>query len=212
MGAVVLVLGESGSGKSTSLRNFKPGEVGVLNVLGKPLPFRNDLKKLDGARYNQILQVLSENKSHAYVIDDANYLMQLENFAKVEEKGFDKFTRMAVNFERMIEAAMHTDQDTIVYVLMHTQEDDGGNVKPKTVGKMIDNQLTIEGVAPMVLLAFGDENGYHFKTNDPMGIAKSPMGMFDGDIIDNDLKMVDTVAREYWGMKALSTSSVKKVD
>lgn len=209
MGAVVLVLGESGSGKSTSLRNFGKDEIGLLNVLGKKMPFRSELPSIDNARYNQILQTLQKNSRKCYVVDDANYLMQLENFSKAEERGFDKFTRMAVNFERMLEAAMATDEDTIVYVMMHPQYDDAGGMKPKTIGKMLDNQLTIEGLVSMTLVAFGDEQGYHFRTNDPLGIAKSPMGMFESEVIDNDLKAVDTAAREYWRMAPLSTSQKK---
>ena len=206
MGAVVLVLGESGSGKTASLRNFKKDDLGLLNVLGKKMPFRSELQSIDNARYNQILQAFQSNKRKCYVVDDANYLMQLANFAKAEERGYDKFTKMAMDFERMLEAAMATDDETIVYVLMHPQYDDAGNAKPKTIGKMLDNQLTIEGLVSMTLVAFGDENGYHFRTNDPNGIAKSPMGMFDAEIIDNDLAMVDATARAYWGMKPLSTS------
>ena len=203
MGAVVLVLGESGSGKSASLRNFKKDEVALLNVLGKKMPFRSELQAIDNARYNQILQAFQARKRRAYVVDDANYLMQLENFAKADERGYDKFTKMAVNFERMLESAMATDEQTIVYILMHPQYDDAGNMKPKTIGKMLDNQLTIEGLVSMTLVAFGDENGYHFRTNDPNGIAKSPMGMFESEIIDNDLALVDATARAYWGMEPL---------
>lgn len=203
MGAVVLVLGESGSGKSASLRNFKKDDVALLNVLGKKMPFRSELQSIDNCRYNQIYQAFQSNKRKCYVIDDANYLMQLENFAKADEKGYDKFTRMAVNFERMLEAAMATDEQTIVYILMHPQYDDTGNMRPKTIGKMLDNQLTIEGLVSVTLVAFGDEQGYHFRTNDPLGIAKSPMGMFESEVIDNDLALVDKTARAYWGMEPL---------
>lgn len=207
MGAVVLVLGESGSGKSASLRNFRKEDIGLLNVLGKKMPFRSELQSIDNARYNQIFQAFETNKRKCYVVDDANYLMQLENFAKADEKGYDKFTRMAVNFERMLEAAMATDDQTIVYIMMHPQYDDAGQMKPKTIGKMLDNQLTIEGLVSMTLVAFGDESGYHFRTNDPLGIAKSPMGMFDAEVIDNDLAAVDATARAYWGMKPLGKAA-----
>lgn len=203
MGAVVLVLGESGSGKSASLRNFKKDDIALLNVLGKKMPFKSDLYSIDNARYNQIFQAFQAKKSRCYVVDDANYLMQLENFAKADERGYDKFTKMAVNFERMLEAAMATDEQTIVYILMHPQYDEAGQMKPKTIGKMLDNQLTIEGLVSMTLVAFGDESGYHFRTNDPNGIAKSPMGMFESEVIENDLALVDKTARAYWGMAPL---------
>ena len=203
MGMGVLVLGHSGAGKSTSLRNFEPDEVGIFNVASKPLPFRKKLKKLNGARYNQIANTLKANRKRAYVIDDANYLMAFENFAKAKQKGYDKFVDMAISFERMLEQITRTNEDTIVYVLMHPDYDESGRMKPKSVGKMLDNQLTIEGMFPIVLVAYGDESGYHFRTNEASGIAKSPMDMFEGEVIDNDLKAVDTAIRDYWSMRPL---------
>ena len=108
MGASVLVLGHSGSGKSTSLRNFEPGEVGIFNVAGKPLPFRKRLDRIDHAGYDQIRGSLAANKLRAYVVDDANYLMAFQNFALAKQTGYGKFTDMAVNFERLLEAANTT--------------------------------------------------------------------------------------------------------
>lgn len=208
MGVSVLILGHSGSGKSTSLRNFEPGEVGIFNVAGKPLPFRKKLDKIDHAVYNQILQSLSANKLRAYVVDDANYLMAFQNFAMAKEKGYDKFTSMAVNFERLLEAANKTNADTITYFLMHPDYDEAGRMKPKSIGKMLDNQLTIEGMFPIVLLATNDENGYHFVcASDGTTPVKAPMDMFPDAVIDNDLKAVDAAIREYWGMKPLAGGS-----
>ena len=210
MGVTVLVLGHSGSGKSTSLRNFNEGEIGIFNVAGKPLPFRNKLAKLDNARYNQIHQSLTKNQMRAYVVDDANYLMAFQNFALAKQSGFGKFTDMAVNFEQLLEAANQTSPDTIVYFMMHPDYDDAGRMKAKTIGKMLDNQLTVEGMFPIVLMAFQDDSGYHFATkSDGTNPVKAPMRMFDEPIIDNDLKAVDTVIREYWGLAPLSTRAQK---
>ena len=205
MGTSVLVLGHSGSGKSTSLRNFDEGEVGIFNVAGKPLPFRKHLKKLDHAAYNQIHGSLAANKMRAYVIDDANYLMAFQNFAMAKQTGYGKFTDMAVNFERLLEAANRTDEDTIVYFMMHPDYDDSGRMKPKTIGKMLDNQLTVEGMFPVVILCDHDEAGFHFVTqSDGTTPVKAPMGMFEDAVIDNDLKAVDTAIREYWGMRPIA--------
>lgn len=204
MGTTVLVLGHSGSGKSTSLRNFEEGEVGILNVAGKPLPFRKRLNKADRPLYGTIMGSLQKNAMRAYVIDDANYLMAFENFRKVNEKGFDKFVNMALHFEQLLEAANSTNDDTIVYVLMHPDYDDAGHMKPKTIGKMLDNQLTVEGMFPIVLLCDHDETGFHFVTqSDGTNPVKAPMGMFEEATIDNDLKAVDTAIREYWGMRPI---------
>lgn len=207
MGVSVLVLGYSGSGKSTSLRNFNEGEIGVFNVANKPLPFRKKLSVVNNADYSIIQTGLKKNTLKAYVIDDANYLMAFQNFARAKETGYGKFTDMAVSFEQLLETANHwTDDDTIVYFFMHPDTDDSGRIKPKSIGKMLDNQLTIEGMFPIVLMATNDDTGYHFVTS---GLAntpvKAPMEMFSESIIDNDLKAVDTTIREYWGMAPIGT-------
>ena len=210
MGVSVLVLGYSGSGKSTSLRNFKKGEVGIFNVASKPLPFRGDLPKADGADYATIKKTLASNGLNAYVIDDANYLMAFQNFAMAQQQGYGKFTEMAVNFEQLLEAANNTSPDTIVYFLMHPDTDDNGRLKAKTIGKMLDNQLTVEGMFPIVLLAFQDDAGYHFQTaGDPSSPVKAPIDMFQDAVIPNDLKAVDTIIREYWNLAPLTKKGGK---
>ena len=210
MGVSVLILGYSGSGKSTSLRNFEEGEVGIFNVAGKPLPFRKKLPVANRAGYSTIMQALPRGKMRAYVIDDANYLMAFQNFAMARQTGYGKFTEMAVNFEQLLEAANATDDDTIVYFMMHPDTDEAGRLKPKSIGKMLDSQLTIEGMFPIVLLAERDEQGFCFITqSDGTTPVKAPMGMFDQARIDNDLKAVDSTIREYWGMAPL-TEAVEK--
>ena len=212
MGVSVLVLGASGSGKSTSLRNFEPGEVAVFDVAGKPLPFRKKLDVAHRPSYGVIMKKLKENSRRAYVIDDANYLMAFQNFALASVKGYDKFTTMAVNFEQLLEASNATDEDTVTYYLMHPEYDADGRMKPKSIGKMLDSQLCIEGMFPIVLVAQRMEDGYRFVTQtDGNTPAKTPMGMFPDVIIDNDLKMVDSAIREYWGMRPL-TDNEKKED
>ena len=205
MGVSVLVLGASGSGKSTSLRNFEPGEIAVFDVAGKPLPFRKKLDVAHRPSYGVIMKKLKENSRRAYVIDDANYLMAFQNFALASVKGYDKFTTMAVNFEQLLEASNATDEDTVTYYLMHPEYDADGRMKPKSIGKMLDSQLCIEGMFPIVLVAQRMEDGYRFVTQtDGNTPAKAPMGMFPDVIIDNDLKMVDSAIRSYWGLKPLA--------
>lgn len=204
MGVSVLILGHSGSGKSTSLRNFKEGEIGVFNVANKPLPFRNKLATVNKPGYAEIKATLNANNLNAYCIDDANYLMAFQNFSMAKQTGYGKFTDMAVNFEQLLETANDTNKDTICYFCMHPDFDESGRMKAKSIGKMLDNQLTIEGMFPITLLAFKDDSGYHFATqSDGMNPVKTPMGMFEDAVIDNDLKAVDTAIREYWGMAPL---------
>ena len=211
MGVSVLLLGASGSGKSTSLRNFEPGEVAVFDVAGKPLPFRKRLDVAHRPSYGVIMKKLKENSRRAYVIDDANYLMAFQNFALASVKGYDKFTTMAVNFEQLLEASNATDEDTVTYYLMHPEYDAEGRMKPKSIGKMLDSQLCIEGMFPIVLVAQRMEDGYRFVTQtDGNTPAKTPMGMFPDVIIDNDLKMVDSAIREYWGMRPLTDNEKKE--
>lgn len=206
MGVLVMVVGKSGSGKSTSLRNFEDGEAAIFNVAGKPLPFRKRLAKADRCGYKSIEASLRANKLRAYVVDDSTYLMQFSNFAKAKESGYGKFVDMAVEFERLLEAAMATNDDTVVYFLHHPDVDERGNVKPKSIGRMLDEKLCIEGLFPIVIACEVRDGRHVFSVEpDERGIAKAPMGMFESAVFDNDLKAVDAAVREYWGMAPLST-------
>ena len=205
MGVAVLVLGASGSGKSASMRNFKQNDVRILNVASKPLPFRNvnKLKKADKATYAMIKGAVKSGQTLSYVVDDAQYLMAFESFDKINETGYSKFSAMAKNYEDMLRTIQEdTSPDTIVYIMQHIDKDEDGNIKAKTLGKMLDQQLTIEGLFSIVLLAKAEERRHFFVTqSDGTNPCKSPMGMFDEIEIDNDLKMVDDTIREYYGMK-----------
>lgn len=199
MGIPVLILGESGSGKSTSLRNFSPDEIGIFNVAGKLLPFRKKLPKVDNATYGKILNGLAKPTLKRYAIDDSQYLMAFESFDRAKDTGFSKFTDMALNFKQLIcHVITKTPEDVIVYFLHHTETDENGKLKAKTLGKMLDNQLTVEGLFSIVLLCQANGDEHFFITNsDGTNSAKSPMGMFEMRI-DNDLKMVDETIREYY--------------
>ena len=203
MGICVLVLGASGSGKSTSLRNFEPREVGVLNVLGKPLPFRKRLDSMDHVGYARIRDVIVSGKRRAWVIDDAGYLMANENFARARETGYGKFTDMALNFQQLVHSATMAPPDTITYLMMHSETDQFGHEKPKTVGRMLDEKYCIEGACPIVIDCKVEDGKHVFVTkNDGTNLAKAPIDMLP-DVMDNDLKQVDTKIREFWGMAPL---------
>lgn len=213
MGIACLVLGKSGSGKSASMRNFNKDDVRILNVASKPLPFRNvnNLMKADKATYGMIKGALKSGQSLSYVIDDAQYLMAFESFEKSNITGYGKFTDMAKNFEEMLRFIQEdTSPDTVVYVLQHVDTDENGNVKAKTLGKMLDQQLDIHGLFTICLMSIANEKGYHFITqSDGTNPCKSPMGMFENNEIDNDLKIVDDAIREYYGLKKQPTSASK---
>lgn len=199
MGIPVLIIGASGSGKSTAMRNFEPDEVGIFNVAGKPFPFRKKIPKVDNATYATIYKVLKEPKLKKYVIDDSQYLLAFEMFDRAKETGYNKFTDIALNFRNLIDYIIKgTPNDVIVYFLHHIEEMENGKIKAKTVGKMLDNQLTVEGLFSIVLLCMTDGVNHKFITqSDGSTTAKSPMEMFDREI-ENDLKMVDETIRNYW--------------
>ena len=210
MGTVIEIIGETGVGKSTSLREFEEGEVGIFNVAGKPLPFRKKLPMANRADYATIDRTLASNKLKCYVIDDATYLMQFDNFRRAGQSGYQKFTDMAVSFEQVLEAAIATDDDTTVYFMVHPEYDENGRMRMKTIGKMLSEKLCVEGLFPIVLAAKRDEDGYYFETQtDGTTPSKSPMGMFDSVRIPNDLKAVDARIREYYGLAPLKSTRKK---
>lgn len=199
IGVPVLILGASGSGKSASLRNFDTEEIGIYNVASKPLPFRKQMMLVNHVSYERIMASLQANKLKCYAIDDSQYLMAFDLFDRVKEIGYQKFTDCAKKFYDLIQTVINkTSDDTIVYFLHHTERTDDGHIKAKTSGKMLDNQLTLEGLFSIVLLADTDGKEHNFITqSDGFTTAKSPMEMF-APVIPNDLKAVDTAIREYY--------------
>lgn len=202
MGIPVLILGESGSGKSASLRNFEATDVSIFNVAGKPLPFRKRLPMAATANYGDIMTMIQKSGKKAFVIDDSQYLMCFESFAKAKDTGYGKFTDIALNFYNLVQFVIRqTAPDVIVYFLHHTETDGNtGKVKAKTMGKMLDNQLTLEGLFSIVLQCMTDGQKHVFITqSDGYNTAKSPMEMFPLEM-ENDLKLVDQTIREYYEM------------
>lgn len=181
------------------MRNFEPDEVGIFNIASKPLPFRKKIPKADGATYTTIAKALSAPKLKKYVIDDSQYLMAFAMFDRAKDTGYAKFTDMALDFKSLIDLVIkHTPPDVIVYFLHHIEKTEDGRIKAKTIGKMLDNHLTVEGLFSIVLLCVTDGSNHKFITqSDGYTTAKSPMDMFDREI-DNDLKLVDAKIREYW--------------
>ena len=200
MGLPVLILGESGSGKRASLRNFEAEDVSIFNVAAKPMPFRKKLPTRSTADYGVITASIAQSKKKAFVIDDSQYLMCFESFARAKDSGFNKFTDIALHFYNLVQFIIkQTPPDVIVYFLHHTETDNNtSKVKAKTMGKMLDNQLTLEGLFSIVLMCVTDGKKHSFITqSDGFTTAKSPMEMFP-DVIDNDLKTVDQTIREYY--------------
>lgn len=212
MGVPVLILGESGSGKSYSLKNFNAEEVAIFNVTSKLLPFRKKFPMLaNNCTYGGIIKKLRENKFKTYVIDDSQYLLAFEMFSRAKEQGYGKFTDIAVNFKELIDVVMkETSEDTIVYFLHHAEETQSGRYKIKTVGKMLDDQLTVEGLFTIVLMTTIKNGEHKFLTqSDGTNPCKSPEEMFEKEI-NNDLKFVDNTIRSYYNMSTETKRGGKK--
>ena len=212
MALPVLVIGRSGSGKTYSLKNFSADEIGVISVEKGRLPFKSDIKvlklkkfdseeyspaQINAARYSWLEAIIKGSKAKTIVIDDSQYLLANELFDRVNEKGYDKFTSMAANFRNLIHFVNELeDEDKIVYFLHHSELDADGKEKVKTIGKMLDEKLCVEGCFDIVL--YCQDNKFFTQANG-QSVAKTPEGMFELEI-PNDLKAVDTAIRKYYGM------------
>jgi hypothetical protein len=207
MGIPVLILGNSGTGKSASMRNLPDDAYGLVNPARKPLPFKSSKKPLNSDDYGRILEVLARATSRIIVVDDAQYLMANEFMRRALEKGYDKYTEIGKSFWDLIQYVTNTmPADKIVYFMGHTDIDNFGNVKFKTIGKMLDEKVTVEGLFSIVLrtVVQRDPRKFFFSTmNDGADTVKTPMDMFAEDLIENDLAIVDKAIRDYYGFAAV---------
>lgn len=195
----VLLIGKSGSGKSASMRNFKKEEIAIANVLGKPLPFKSNLDAPKVDNYDILLKAIQNTDKKVIVVDDANYLITNEFMNKSSVKGFDKYNEMGNNFFNLINGIKNIEGGKTVYLIMHEDTDDDGNVKPKTIGKLLDDKVNIQGMFTICLRSMYDNGNYIFrlKTNG-QDCVKTPIGLFDEEQMENDLKLVDSKIREYY--------------
>lgn len=201
MAIIVMVYGQSGTGKSTSLRNFKPEDVCIVNVSGKPLPFRNKHKTFKTDDYMSIDTAIKKAPAKSIVIDDATYLMVNAFMRNAKVTGYQKYTDMAYDFDALINAASRLPDDRIVYFIGHSTMDDTGREHFKTIGKMLDNYVTLEGKFTIVLKTVVQDGKYFFATrNNGQDTVKTPLGMFEEELIDNDLAVVDATIRNYYGI------------
>lgn len=199
MAIIVMVYGQSGTGKSTSLRNFKPEDVCIVNVSGKPLPFKNKHKTFNTDDYMAIETAIKKAPAKSIVIDDATYLMTGEYMRTAKVTGYQKFTDLALNYYTLVKTAAALPDDKIVYFLGHSDIDNNGNEKFKTIGKLLDEKITLEGMFTIVLKTVVTDGKYQFSTrNSGQDTVKTPMGMFNEPLIDNDLAAVDKAIREYY--------------
>ncbi|MEG2273292.1 MAG: ATP-binding protein [Acinetobacter sp.] len=210
MSTVTMILGQSGTGKSTSLRNLNPDDVLLIQAVRKPLPFRSSKWKplkeggcvIKQTNADNIRKLLTTTDKNIIIIDDFQYIMASEFMNRALEKGFDKFTEMAKNAYDILTTAMNLADHKRVYVLSHTEESESGKTKIKTIGKLLDEKITLEGLVTIVLQTAVVNGNYIFLTkNSGQNTVKSPMGLFEDEHIENDLNAVDKAICEYWGIE-----------
>lgn len=208
MSIATLILGQSGTGKSTSLRNFNPADVLLIQSIKKPLPFRSaDWKPLthEGGsvaftdKAETIIKAMTKSSKQIIVIDDFQYVMANEFMRRSSEKGFDKFTEIGRNAWDIFNMATQLSDDKRVYILSHTEESESGKTKIKTIGKMLDEKVTLEGMVTICLqTAVINEQHIFLTKNNGQNTVKSPIGLFDSEHIPNDLNAVDECICSYY--------------
>lgn len=203
MGQLVYILGRSGSGKSFSMRNFPKDKYAVINVQGKILPFKG-AGQVETTATDNSENIIKALKIYAktyksIVIDDYQYTMANEFMRRSYERGYDKFTEIGRHAWDIANAVSELPNDVIVYILCHTDRDEEGNEKIKTIGKLLDEKICLEGMSTIVLKTNVSDGVYTFLTqNSGKDTVKSPAGMFPTYAIDNDLYYVDQKIRNYY--------------
>lgn len=201
MSIMSMIIGQSGTGKSTSLRNFKPEDVAVVCASGKPLPFRSALKAYCSNDYNAIKRAISGTDRKTIVIDDSTFLMADRVLAEATTGGYAKWAILAKEFADFLLFLSKLPDDRTVYIIGHTDFDSSTNREHfKSYGKMLDDALcSVEARFVMVLKTTVRDGKYCFLThNSGNDTVKSPVGLFEEDYIDNDLAAVDKAVREFW--------------
>ena len=225
MGIPVLIIGESGSGKTYSIKNLDPENVGIFLCEKNRLPFRKpfptykvkNMMTEDGktVRQSAVIQTMLKHPrtpKKIYVVDDSQYIMANEFFDRAAEKGYDKFVDIGANFRNLVHMVNNElPDDVIVYFLHHPETDQNtGKLKAKTIGRMLDEKLTLEGCFDIVLMTRTDGHDHWFATqSDGTNTAKSPEEMFP-DRIPNDLALVDRTIREYYGLAPIVNNNEEK--
>lgn len=222
MSYATLILGESGTGKTCSLRNLDPARTLLIQPTRKPLPFpaknwKEIRAKDDGGNIfvcsdvSKIIAAMYRTSCDIVVVDDWQYILANQFMARRNEKSYDKFTDIGGAGFDIAKAASELAENKRVYVLAHTQTDDFGRTKIKTLGKLLDDKIVIEGMFTTVLRTFVENGKYYFSTqNNGSDTVKSPMGMFQEQLIENDLGAVDKTICEYYGIDRLPKTIINQ--
>jgi len=213
MSIATVIIGKSGTGKSASLRNLDPSQCLLIQAVDKPLPFKSrgwirrdpvaknafNVFRTDSAA--EICKAIGKTSKKVIIVDDFQYVLANELMRRSDERGYDKFSDIARHGWDVFQAATSRPADVRVYILSHSDEDEQGRVKLKTIGKMLDEKIVLEGLVTMVLRTEVMDGNYYFRTrNNGSDSTKSPMGMFNEERIANDLQVVDDAIRTFYDL------------
>lgn len=220
MAEKVLIMGESGTGKSTSIRNCDPNTTAIVNPVGKPLPFKGSKHfatlngETDAEKIVDFMKNQAKNGKKIIIIDDFQYILAVPYMDRIKETGWDKWNDFGANYFRIIDVCKELPDDVCVYYLTHCETLENGLTTVKLIGKMLREKITIEGLFTIVLKTGVSEGKYYFFTqNNGKDTVKSPMGMFDAFSIDNDLSYVDAKIRNYYEFDdAVSDAQMAEMD
>lgn len=220
MAEKILIMGESGTGKSTSIRNCDPNITAIINPVGKPLPFRGakNFDTLDGVTDSDVItdymKKAANNGKKIIIIDDFQYILAIPFMNRIKENGWDKYNDFGANYFKIIDICKDLPADVCVYYLTHCETLESGLTTVKLIGKLLREKITVEGLFTIVLKTGVSEGKYYFFTqNSGKDTVKSPLGMFDAFSIDNDLAYVDAKIRNYYEMDgAKSDAEMVKLD
>lgn len=220
MAEKILIMGESGTGKSTSMRNCDPAITAIVNPVGKPLPFKGSKKFTtlngitDADQICDFMKAQAKSGKKIIVVDDFQYILAIPFMNRIKESGWDKYNDFGSNYFNIIDVCKELPEDVCVYYLTHCETLDNGLVTVKLIGKLLREKITIEGLFTIVLRTGVSEGKYYFFTqNNGKDTVKSPMGMFDSFSIDNDLAYVDAKIRNYYEFDDAKTDAeIAKMD
>lgn len=220
MAEKILIMGESGTGKSTSIRNCDPSITAIVNPVGKPLPFRGAKNyetlngETDAEKICDFMKNQAKNGKKIIIIDDFQYILAIPYMNRIKETGWDKYNDFGANYFTIIDVCNELPGDVCVYYLTHCETLENGLTTVKLIGKLLREKITVEGLFTIVLKTGTSEGKYYFFTqNSGKDTVKSPIGMFDAFSIDNDLAYVDAKIRNYYEMDgAKSDAEIAKLD
>lgn len=200
---MVLIMGESGTGKSTSMRNCDPATTAIVNPVGKQLPFRGKFDMLnsvtDARKITKYMREKVAEGKKLIVVDDFQYVLAVPYMNRIKETGWDKYNDFGANYFEIIEVCKDLPDDVIVAYLTHLETLENGLTTVKLIGKLLREKITIEGLFTVVLRTGVNEAKYYFYTqNSGRDTVKSPLGMFPAYAIDNDLNYVADKMRNFY--------------